>query len=560
MVTTRNQAHAATPAAEQVPSAQELGIKRKSERLRSPANVKKRRLSEEKNALTSKEPRVVIPVVRRKKSVGRTADSIPSSSAESNAEVLDEVIVQPSHAESEAVQQVAGETETIPETQARISGSRVDITPTKDTGEYDMFAEDSAEGVQKAPTAADTESTPKAQPPVEVLQEEVTASQDISKPEDAVEEFEETPRAESIYATPAAGASSNYATPATHLATSYPDPITGMASSQPSPSKTRAKRLPTAQRKKVEDIATASGEDVQSSNAEPLPTTSQTDGAADHPTPPTPSASKTKHIRFGSEEPSPPTQEVPSSTAFQNPEVTIQAESEDAEPDSESDDAPEAISKSIALSTTRAADLGASLAISAQESAAKDKRRQQEARRKEQADANKKAAERRARKEAKRRAREGEGEIGAETGDTGEVESGNIDPAVPGFGVETMMEEAEDGYLPAALLARAPAVRPPTPEIEGLAVGGKPQQSQQRRKIFAGLNEKPAKDVKRGPVTVKVLEKRNELLPPKANNKSRNIREAWLKGRQGRPVKGQKTGVLDGRMERREVGRGFLRR
>lgn len=43
---------------------------------------------------------------------------------------------------------------------------------------------------------------------------------------------------------------------------------------------------------------------------------------------------------------------------------------------------------------------------------------------------------------------------------------------------------------------------------------------------------KPPKDVRRGPVSVRVLDTQNSLLPPKAMSAVRNIRETWLKGRQ----------------------------
>jgi len=527
-------------------------VKRKSERLRSPANVKKRRFSEEKDALTSKGPRVVIPVVRKMEPAIRTVDSIPSSSAESNAEVLDEVGGKLSQAESEVAEQRAEETAMTLEAQAHIPSSLEGGTPaTNATDGYDMFAEDSAEEGEKGSTAADAESTPKAQ----ALPPNIAASRNPTELKDATEDSVVTPKAESVYATPAARASSNYATPATHLAETYPDPITGLSSSQPSPSKPRSKALPSTNRKQAEDIAAAPSQEVQPSIAAagPSSTASQMDETAEESTPPDTSVATTKHLRFGSEDPSPPTQELPSFPASQNSGLTTDAA--DAESDSSDDEAPEAITKSTALTTTRAATAGAALAISAQESAAKDKRRQQEARRREQADANKKAAQRRARKEAKRREREGE------IAHLDEEEGGDIDPAVPGTSIETAMEETEDGYLPAALLAGAPAVRPPTPETHGVAASRQSQQSQQRRKkVFAGLNEKPVRDVKRGPVTVKVLEKRNELLPPKVNNRSMSVRESWLKGRQGRPAKGKKKGVLGGKMERKEVGRGFLRR
>ena len=43
---------------------------------------------------------------------------------------------------------------------------------------------------------------------------------------------------------------------------------------------------------------------------------------------------------------------------------------------------------------------------------------------------------------------------------------------------------------------------------------------------------KPPKDVRRGPVSVRVLETQSNLLPPKVVSAARGIRETWLKGRQ----------------------------
>jgi len=65
--------------------------------------------------------------------------------------------------------------------------------------------------------------------------------------------------------------------------------------------------------------------------------------------------------------------------------------------------------------------------------------------------------------------------------------------------------------------------------------------------------------VRRGPVGVKVLARENPLLAPKMVRESMSVREAWLKGRTGRKGgKGRDEGA--GRLERRKVGGGFLRK
>ncbi len=68
---------------------------------------------------------------------------------------------------------------------------------------------------------------------------------------------------------------------------------------------------------------------------------------------------------------------------------------------------------------------------------------------------------------------------------------------------------------------------------------------------------KPPKDVRRGPVSVRVLEKQSNLLPPKVVSAARGIRETWLKGRQSivkagaQAKKGKRRDNRVDKMERR---------
>ncbi|KAJ9639457.1 hypothetical protein H2199_006490 [Coniosporium tulheliwenetii] len=109
--------------------------------------------------------------------------------------------------------------------------------------------------------------------------------------------------------------------------------------------------------------------------------------------------------------------------------------------------------------------------------------------------------------------------------------------------------------LPDALLAAAPEVRPPTPPPPSAtqAVAKKPKQHHR----FLDADEKPQKDLKRGPVNVRVLQQTNKLLAPKASANSRNLREAWLKGRTGLG-RGSGKGMVGAKMERRAKKGGFL--
>ncbi len=81
------------------------------------------------------------------------------------------------------------------------------------------------------------------------------------------------------------------------------------------------------------------------------------------------------------------------------------------------------------------------------------------------------------------------------------------------------------------------------PNTQGLA---------SKKHIVFRAEERPPREIKRGPVRVKVLEASNPSLPPPASKVSRHTREQWLQGRVGR--KGKPA------VERRKVGGGFLRK
>lgn len=102
--------------------------------------------------------------------------------------------------------------------------------------------------------------------------------------------------------------------------------------------------------------------------------------------------------------------------------------------------------------------------------------------------------------------------------------------------------------LPADILAADPVVRPATPPLDQeRGVVPKP-----KKHVFVETDPKPPKDIKRGPVKVRLLEGTRQNLPPKASKESRNIKESWLGGRRGR------NGATV--MERRKVGFGFARK
>ena len=98
--------------------------------------------------------------------------------------------------------------------------------------------------------------------------------------------------------------------------------------------------------------------------------------------------------------------------------------------------------------------------------------------------------------------------------------------------------------LPDYILQATPGERLVTPPPEKVAV---PKSNKLR---FLDRGEKRPKDVRKGDVTVRVLEGKGRLnLPPRASKSSRDLRESWLSG--------MRKGV---QMERRSWKKGFVRR
>lgn len=296
---------------------------------------------------------------------------------------------------------------------------------------------------------------------------------------------------DSIYATPATHASaSTYTTPATHLV----DPAIPPSSN--TPSREPSSRAKLAMRSKASDA--------------------------------TP-----KRIRFSSEDPPVATEPAPVESV--NGALNGAA---DTTPDSEDDydEAPEAITHTAAIESTRAAETGAAKAAAAQKAAAKAKRRQRDATLKSQAAEADKDSQRR-----KKRRKVDDDEHESESESTDVLRRGKLPP-----------------LLPQELLDSVPAIRPPSPVAE-LSVMSKPNNK------LNLLEVKKPKDVMRGPVKVRVLGDANPRLPPKAEGKAksdRQVKEHWIAGRQRTSGK-LKGAVGSGKMERRSLaqsgGRGFLR-
>ena len=122
-----------------------------------------------------------------------------------------------------------------------------------------------------------------------------------------------------------------------------------------------------------------------------------------------------------------------------------------------------------------------------------------------------------------------------------------ISPPKPAHGhAGTIARHPLPALLPDDILAAEPAARS-SPHVD-LEHGDKPKP---RKHVFVETDLKPPKDIKRGPVKVRVLEGRRQNLAPKVSKESRNLKESWLAGRRG------KNGATA--MARRKVGLGFAR-
>lgn len=100
--------------------------------------------------------------------------------------------------------------------------------------------------------------------------------------------------------------------------------------------------------------------------------------------------------------------------------------------------------------------------------------------------------------------------------------------------------------LPEEILSAEPTVRPPTPPPEKPNVEGR---LAKKRKLLDS-DSKPPKDIRRGSLTVRILDSGQGNMPPKASKETKMLREAWLTGQRG-----PKSSV-----ERRKLGGGFRRK
>ncbi|KAL2047247.1 hypothetical protein N7G274_001266 [Stereocaulon virgatum] len=100
--------------------------------------------------------------------------------------------------------------------------------------------------------------------------------------------------------------------------------------------------------------------------------------------------------------------------------------------------------------------------------------------------------------------------------------------------------------LPEEILAAEPVVRPPMPP------SSTDKTAMKRKQKFFDAESRPPKDIKRGNVRIRVLQEERNILPPKASQTSKALRESWLAGRLG--FKGNIV------VPRKKLGGGFVRK
>jgi hypothetical protein len=118
--------------------------------------------------------------------------------------------------------------------------------------------------------------------------------------------------------------------------------------------------------------------------------------------------------------------------------------------------------------------------------------------------------------------------------------------------------------LPDSLLEAVGDRRPPTPPrlLPGLSEKEKREAKLRHHIQFLERGEESIKDVKKGSLSLRVLQEQNERRAPKVNRESMSIREKWLKGRdreKKKEPKKAKRKMEFKKVERRTVGGGFLR-
>ncbi|KAJ4363527.1 hypothetical protein N0V83_009822 [Neocucurbitaria cava] len=356
---------------------------------------------------------------------------------------------------------------------------------------------------------------------------------------------------ETDFHTPEQQSGSVYATPATHMRTKASPTPKAKKTKHPKPAS--AKKSSARKQKAQEEDEPNTLEVTQTTSRfldeVPSSTYDSDQALLSSQDAPAPSLQpKKEHVRFRSEEPA-DAQDViaikkQGHKSSEKPQDAAAAEPDEDDDDaSDSDEAPEMMTTAIATTKAKAAQAEADRALRAQQLEEQAKRRQREARIAEEQAQKRIREEKKARKLAKQQAPETDDEA--------------LGPH------QDILKDMKNlpALLPDSLLETIDDQRPPTPPPQRR---GKTEEELRREKLshhikFLERSEKPAKDVKKGKLSVAVLRQQNRVLPPKANRDTRTVRELWLKGRKVEKKKGGKSN-LNRKMERKAHGsKGFLR-
>lgn len=404
-------------------------------------------------------------------------------------------------------------------------------------------------GTPETPRQSGLPARQKSSPQVVISNEASDESSNTMGKEDEVPSTVQNP----AFYTPTQAPGSVYATPATHKQPEGSPTPKAKKMTEQTPSaavkKGRGRPKKTPQKELVEITDEVPSSTFESEMA-PIPSQDSI--------PPSVQPEKT-HMRFGSEEPA-LTQESPivnkQGSKHEAAEPVNEAPQADDEKDDEAsdsdDEAPEVVTTAAASSKALAARAEAERAQKAQQAKEEAKRKAREEFLAAQQAAKREREEKKAKKLAKQAAKEAKAAAAA---------AGGLDADEDPASESRMDLDTSNGLLPASLLETIDDQRPPTPPPERR---GKTEEERRKEKLnqhikFLERTDKPAKDVKKGKLSVAVLAQQNKVMQPKMNRNTKNVREDWLKGRQAEKKKQGPRSRL-GKMERRpHVSRGFLR-
>ncbi|KAI9885502.1 MAG: hypothetical protein M1823_002684 [Watsoniomyces obsoletus] len=241
------------------------------------------------------------------------------------------------------------------------------------------------------------------------------------------------------------------------------------------------------------------------------------------------------HTRFGDDD-----LQINSSSQEQPRQLSLPiGEEASKEQQSDSgDEAPEAVHLSTAQRSVTARQREAAKAAQSQAAALRQKRRDRDQRLKDQAQLHQKKQQESV-PETPPFVLESEPEAG---------DSASMNQTSSRYGNQKPRRKPE---LPELLPEEILAAEPYRPMPPGPLQEAENQLQTSKKHILFGAEEKPAKDVQRGPVKVRVLEQRNPVLAPRASKSGKSVREQWLTGR----VKAGGVAAV----ERRKPNGGFVR-